>query len=351
MYKINVKKVVGDARKMLNRQTNLEPELVYLEHNTPKDISKDVVGQITLLPSNIVINFEYKKWINAANLPTLIDKMKGSLADVQTLLITEYVNPMLAQRLKNHDVQFLDTAGNAYINHAPVYIDIQGKKPMKPNIDVLMRKQIGKAFQPKGMKVIFMFLIHPELLNKPMRAIASQAEVALGTVKQVIDDLEYQGFVVNKGNNERAFTDTHRLFDKWLGAYPENMQAKLNQNLYTTDNPELLKTIDVNDFEGCWGGELAAQRYDDYLTAKDFLIYIAPAHQRAFLNAARLRKPANNEIPEIKVMLVEPPFESRKIQEKQTGMAHPLLVYANLITSVEPRNMDAAKRLYGKYLA
>jgi hypothetical protein len=50
-------------------------------------------------------------------------------------------------------------------------------------------------------------------------------------------------------------------------------------------------------------------------------------------------------VADYKVMVVEPPFENRKIQGDQTGLAHPLLVYANLVTSTDPRNMDAAKRL------
>lgn len=349
------KEIVNAAVERLNKQTNLGAELTFLEcvltKNLTKNTAKEVDGQLALPITQTTLNIECKKWINKANLPRLLANMRAHDPDLQTMLVTDYVNPKLAEQLKEQDIQFLDTAGNAFINQPPVYIDIQGKKPTKPNIEVTMAKQMGKAFQPKGMKVVYMLLTQPELVNAPMRTIADTAEVALGTVKQVMDDLHYQGFIVQKGDKGKVVENTKTLLDKWLYAYPENMQAKLNQTLFATDNPELLKAINVTDFDGYWGGELAAERYDHYLKAKDFMIYLAPEHKHAFLKAARLRKPAVNEIPDYRVMVVEPPFEVEKIQGDQTGLAHPLLVYANLVTSTDPRSMDAARRLYDEYLA
>ncbi|WP_185969199.1 type IV toxin-antitoxin system AbiEi family antitoxin [Aliiglaciecola sp. M165] len=349
------KDIVDAAVEQLNKHTNLGAKLTFLERDPTKNLTKNtakaVDGQLTLPKTKTTLNIECKKWINKANLPRLILQMKAYDPDLQTMLVTDYVNPNLAEQLKKQDIQFIDTAGNAFINQPPVYIDIQGKKPAKPHQDVTLTKQMGKAFQPKGMKVVYMLLTQPELINAPMRTIADTAEVALGTVKQVMDDLHYQGFIIQKGEKGKVVADTNALLDKWLDAYPENMQAKLNQTLFAADNPEQLKAIDAGDYGGLWGGELAAERYAHYLNAKDFLIYLAPDQKQAFLKAARLRKPAINEMQDHKVMVVEPPFENKKIQGEQAGLAHPLLVYASLITSTDPRNMDAAKRLYDEYLA
>lgn len=345
------KDIVDAAVEQLNKQTKLGAELTFLERNFTKNTTKEVDGQLTLPITQTTLNIECKKWINKANLPRLLANMRAHDPDLQTMLATDYVNPNLAEQLKEQDIQFLDTAGNAFINQPPVYIDIQGKKPAKPHQDVRLTKQMGKAFQPKGMKVVYMLLTQRELINASMRTIAETAEVALGTVKQVMDDLHYQGFIVQKGEKGKVVGDTKALLNKWLDAYPENMQAKLNQTLFATDNPKLLKAINVTDFHGYWSGELAAERYDHYLNAKDFFIYLAADQKQAFLKAARLRKPGVNEVIDYKVMVVEPPFENKKIQGEQAGLAHPLLVYANLVTSTDPRNMDAAKRLYDEYLA
>ncbi len=352
---VKEKGIVNTAVEQLNKQTKLGAELTFLERDLTKNLTKttakEVDRQLALPKTQTTLNIECKKWINKANLPRLILQMKAYDPDLQTMLVTDYVNPNLAEQLKEQGIQFLDTAGNAFINQLPVYIDIQGNKPAKSHQDVTLTKQIGKAFQPKGMKVVFMLLTQPELVNAPMRTIADTAEVALGTVKQVMDDLHYQRFIVQKGEKGKVVADKNALLDKWLDAYPENMQAKFNQTLYATSNPEQLKAIDAGDYGGLWGGELAAERYDHYLNAKDFLIYLVPYQKQAFLRAARLRKPAVNEVIDHKVMVVEPPFENKKIQGEQAGLAHPLLVYANLVTSTDPRNMDAAKRLYDEYLA
>lgn len=42
------------------------------------------------------------------------------------------------------------------------------------------------------MKLVMMLLFEPQLINKTMRAIAEEAEIALGTVKQELDDLAQQ---------------------------------------------------------------------------------------------------------------------------------------------------------------
>lgn len=349
MNKMEEKEIVDIAVEQLNRQTALGAEVYYFKRDL-KNTTKEVDAQLQLPMAQMTIKIECKKWINKTNLPRLLTDINAHTVDVQTILVTEYINPNIAEQLKELGFQFLDTAGNVFINQLPVYVDIQNKKPTKPNIDVAMIKQMGKAFQPKGMKVVFMLLTHPELVNAPMRTIANTAEVALGTVKQVMDDLTYQGFIVQKSGKGKTVVNTKALLDKWLDAYPANMHAKLNQTLFATDNPEQLKAINTAEFDGYWGGELAAERYDHYLKAKDFLIYLEPEKKQAFLNAARLRKPAVNEVPDYKVIVVEPPFEIKKIQGNLTGLAHPLLVYANLVISTDPRNMDAAKRLYDEYL-
>lgn len=350
MNALKEKDIVEKAVELLNQQTKLVAEVNFLGRDLETNTTKIVDAQLQLPMAQTTIKIECKKWINKTNLPRLLTDINAHTTDVQTILVTEYINPNIAEQLKELGIQFLDTAGNVFINQLPVYIDIQGKKPTKPNIDVAMIKQLGKAFQPKGMKVVFMLLTHHELVNAPMRTIANTAEVALGTVKQVMDDLTYQGFIVQKSGKGKMVVNTKALLNKWLDAYPANMRAKLNQTLFATDNPEQLKAIDVAEFHGYWGGELAAERYNHYLKAKDFLIYLEPERQQAFLNAARLRKPAVNEVPDYKIMVVEPPFEIKKIQGNLTGLAHPLLVYANLVTSTDPRNMDAAKRLYDEYL-
>ncbi len=144
--------------KNLNQQTGLGIDCRVFENG-------NIDGELVLPNVKQRLQVECKKWLNKANIQKYLAELtlKNVITDV--ILITEYINPNQATRLKDHKVPFIDLAGNAYINTPPVYIDIQGKKLEKPTQEITLAKQLGKAFQPKGMKVVFMLLAHPELLK------------------------------------------------------------------------------------------------------------------------------------------------------------------------------------------
>ncbi|HET7101543.1 MAG TPA: hypothetical protein VFJ52_10365, partial [Terriglobia bacterium] len=102
------------------------------------------------------------------------------------LLAAEYVNPNMAKRLKQMNVFFLDTAGNAYLDVPGVFIYVKGQKPP---VKLLTERPV-RAFRPAGLKVIFVLLCKRDLLGGPYRTIAKTAGVALGIIGWIFDDLE-----------------------------------------------------------------------------------------------------------------------------------------------------------------
>ena len=72
---------------------------------------------------------EIKRWAMQANVGAIINRIKLIAEPGQGLLVADYINPNLGERLKAADIQFLDTVGNAYINQQPIYIYIKGNKP------------------------------------------------------------------------------------------------------------------------------------------------------------------------------------------------------------------------------
>ena len=76
----------------------------------------------------------------------------------QALLVTDYVTPQLADELRARGVDFIDTAGNAYLHKPPLLVWVKGQRPrVKP---ALMRVT-GRAFQATGLHVVFAMLCHP----------------------------------------------------------------------------------------------------------------------------------------------------------------------------------------------
>jgi hypothetical protein len=90
----------------------------------------------------------------------------------QGLLVTDYVTPPIADTLRARRVAFLDTAGNAYLDRPPLLVWIKGQRPTGLNAP----RQMGRAFQPRGLQVIFALLCRPEQVDRPIEKSPSWPE-------------------------------------------------------------------------------------------------------------------------------------------------------------------------------
>lgn len=333
----------------LRREAGLCLEVV--AHEVKKG-DKQIDAIIQMPDSDTKLIAEIKKWAAQANLGAIIHQIRNLAEPGQSLFIADYINPNMGEQLKASDIQFLDTVGNAYINQPPVYIYAKGNKPQRALAEK-ERAKTGKAFQPTGMKVVFAFLRDKELVNAPYREIADQAAVALGTVGQVIRDLIAQGFLLEEiEKNQRKLADFDRLLDRWAEAYPYRLKGKYRVGTFTTDNPDWWETMDPENFDALWGGEIAAAKYTHYLKPVHGTVYIHKANMMDFLQAARLRKAGPHERHGLRVDLIELFCAKAKNEDdtNQAGLVHPIIAYADLIETGGTRNLDTANRLREKYL-
>lgn len=273
------------------------------------------------------------------------------LGNGEEVIVAPYINDNLAMLCREKQINFIDLAGNAYLCRPPLFIDIRGQKAPPEHKAQLTRTLTGKAFQPKGMKLVMMLLLKPELVMQPMRFLADEAEIALGTVKQVLDDLKQQHFIIDKGKGRKVLTEPELLLTRWLDAYPQNLAAKLKPTLYVADDLTVIRQANIAPYGALWGGEVAADAYTHYLKPKTHQIYANQNTQRNLLKAFRLRRLRTGEDKEHAVTMLEPPVAIEKLKGTKPGMVTPLLVYAELLNSEEPRNLETAQRLYRDYLA
>ncbi len=98
--------------------------------------------------------------------------------NIPALLATDYANPKLAEQLKNQGSNFIDAAGNAYINQPPLFIYITGNKPETTPSTA----KVNRAFQPTGLKLLFALLCKPDLVNANYRELSQTAGISLGAV-------------------------------------------------------------------------------------------------------------------------------------------------------------------------
>ena len=256
------------------------------------------------------------------------------------LLVTDYVNPVMAERLKELGVFFIDTVGNAYLNLPHFLVYIRGNKPTKQ----AHTTNKTRAFQPTGLKVLFAFICNPDLVNAPYRDIANAATVALGTVGWVINDLKELGYVTEFGKGRRVLGGREKLVDRWATAYPEQLRPKLTIGRYTVRDKTWWKNIDLYDFPAYWGGEVAAAKLTQYLKPEQITIYVREQAARLQLEFG-MKKDPNGEVELLEA------FWNDECGINDKGITPMLLIYADLLMIGDQRSIDTATIIYDQYLA
>lgn len=268
-----------------------------------------------------------------------MEKIGPIHCEEKTLLVTEYVTPPIADMLKNLNIFFMDTVGNAYINEPLLYVFIKGNKLQVP----LKRETQRRLFKPSGLKVVFALLNNPDMINNPYRDIAKTADVALGTIGWLIRDLKALGFCIEIGNRNRKLMNLNKLFKRWVEAYPEQLRPKLIKERYETVNHKWWKEIDIKEYAADWGGEVAAAQLTGYLKPVNFTIYANQPFGKLVLKN-KLHKAENGNVE------ILTPFWNFKYEIEDRGIVPPILVYADLMATGDPRNIEAAGIIHEKYI-
>ena len=205
--------------------------------------------------------------------------------------------------------------------------------------------KLDRVFKPTGLKIIFALLADTTLLNAPYRKIAEQAGVGLANIGAVLRSLEQQGYIAWQ-QKKRVLCNCEALLNKWTDAFPA-LQRKTYIDTFTTDIPLTWEAINIKELGGIWGGEVAAAGYTQFLTPKHGTIYIPKARMRDVMHAIKLRKIKLGEVPDICVELYEPFWTAALAHEG--NFAHPIITFAELVTTGNPRNLEAALKIHEKF--
>ena len=262
------------------------------------------------------------------------------------LLVAPYITPKAAEHCRNIELPFIDAAGNAFIHVPGVFVYIKGQP--KPEEPALVH---GKATTATALRVIFALLCKEELLNAPYRQIATAGNVALGTVALTLFDLDARGFTTGgkQRANRRVLLERKRLIDEWATNYPIRLRPKLAIQRFTAADKNWWKDVDITAYGALWGGEIAADRYTNDLRPATVTVYMTPAERTKnlgrLIKEKRLRPDPRGEI-EILDRFWN--FETHNEQDRLPGAVPPLLAYADLAATFDPRNTQIAQDLYAR---
>ncbi|MDR3610870.1 MAG: type IV toxin-antitoxin system AbiEi family antitoxin [Ignavibacteriaceae bacterium] len=297
------------------------------EFNNQRDLIIKIEGY------DLLLNTEVRLFLTKARFGTVVNKLKGNRGIL--LLITEYVNPELRKTIEKNNINFIDTAGNAFINIPPLLINIKGNKLR----EIKKTKTIEKPFYPAALQTIFTLLCNPGIEKNTVREIAKKAGITHGTVHLTLKDLQRQGYIqIHDGICK--IINKEKLLERWVTLYPEKLKPKFTLGKYELKQG-LFEELDLGRYGALWGGEEAAARLTKYLRPFNYTIYIVGDRQGEFVLRNRLRKNLQGNLVLIKKFWK---FEDNHI----LNITHPILVYADLLATGDPRNIEAAQIIYEK---
>ena len=249
------------------------------------------------------------------------------------LLVSNYISDPAKKYLKEHDINYLDTVGNAYLRIAGkvlVYIETGKSARVSP-----IPK--GRAFTQAGLRVVYQFLTC-DTINLPYREIGELAGVSIDTVSKTIKDLLSSSYLIETSSKVYELNERDELIDNWVTAYNRILRPKLKSAFFSfgrdTRSYELAKNCPSNTL----GGELAADILGTDLIGDRATLYT----DQPFHALARMLDlvPAGKDGP---VEIVSQFWAGTPSDEPTVN---PLLVYADLRYRPTPRNLAAAAQLY-----
>lgn len=251
------------------------------------------------------------------------------------IFIADYISKEAASQLKNRGFNYIDTAGNAFIKSLELIIYVEGKKRNKARLT-----NQSRAFQEAGVKIIFHLLSKPENLQHSYREIAHSVEVSLGSVSNVMAELEELNYMI-KTKDKRVLKNKEELLERWLVEFNTVLKPRIirsRMKFIDSDMAQNWQNMSLNHNQGeiLWGGEPAGAILTNNLRPQEFTIY------------------SNLELPEIAKTLRLVPDKTGNVEVCQKfwkddnnnqNIAPALLIYTDLMNSGYGRNVEIANQI------
>jgi hypothetical protein len=268
--------------------------------------------------------------------------------DTPGLLVAPHITPEVAERCRELHLPFIDTVGNVYLRAPGLLVFVKGQRARRedlPRADT--RPRAGTA---TALRVVFALLCRPELLTAPYREIGRAAGVALGAVSGVFRDLQGRGYIAGGvRESDRRLLEPQRLFEEWVTTYPLKLRPKLHPKRFRAATPDWWQRADVTTYGAQWGGEVAADKLTGYLQPETLTLYVRSEKKREnvtqLVATHRLRADPTGETELLDT------FWDFPAGSDHPEVVPPMLVYADLVATHDPRNLDVARLVYDRKLA
>jgi len=284
---------------------------------------------------------EIKNELRSVHLPGLMELNRKRRRE-PLLVISQYIPKPLKEGLKGQGISYLEASGNCFINHGNLYVYINDQAVTPTRLP-----QEGKLWKTAGLKFLFLILQYPDMLNTSYRVLAGAADIALGNIGPLIEELKEEGYAKSGADGKLFIENKPLLQKKWVELFVSVMRPKLklgNFRFMDEASMDHWKTLPHQNF--LWGGEAAGALLTNHLKPQELTLYTS--HSKVQLMKDLKMVPAKDGPVELmEIFWNEESFEA---QERVKATVPPLVAYAELAASMDSRNRETAERIKEKYL-
>lgn len=283
---------------------------------------------------------EIRAEYTSRELRSILDRSEST--GTRPVLVTHYVTPGMAEILRREGIEFVDTAGNAFLDRPGMYVFVKGMKAPGG----LPAAAPGRLFQPAGLRVIFVYLARLGATGGgralTVTELAQAAGVSLGSASQARQALLADGYLEPAEEGREMVRNRRELLERWVRAYGERLRPKTLLDRLHPRNPRYWQQA-LHDETVAHGGETAVAKLLGELVPAVGTLYVAGWPKGTVLGLGLTADPQGT-------------VEVREMFWHDPGLlagdcVPPLLIYADLLATDNPRNLEAAEQVYAKYLA
>jgi len=294
---------------------------------------------------------ELKKSLRPSMIPHLKQRIntwkKKNLCE-KVAIFSDYIPVPLAQLMREEKIWFVDTAGNAYLELPDkLLIYVTGNRLHR----VATLK--GQYFTEVGAKFLFYLLTHGPDIEATYRDLSAATSVSLDKISKLLNELKDDATIVRQRQGCYQVRNPRRLLDMWVEAFVAKLHPKVilghYRSPYGEDAAALLEAgLQDNALENVVvGGEYAADLLTGYLRATSVTLYIPLGETDTIQRKLRL---APSKDGPIEVCAAFAPQIGNLSKEQGFLLANPILVYAELLATDDPRCGETALLIKEKHL-
>ena len=289
-----------------------------------------------------------RRGVTTSTLPAVIERLERAKkrAKRPPLLFAPYLTPAVREKLHAERIEFVDGAGNIFLDSPAAYVLISGHKPE--------RKPHTADLTATDLKLLYALLSRPALRSATYRDLSVKTGVSLGKVSDTLAKLKTAKYIYEVKSGALFLADAEKLLERWESGYLEQLRPKLIPSYWRLSQPAARESVLANITtrpDVLVGGEVAADELTHYLKPAALTLHVPKGQVRAVATQLRLL-PAKNE-PEITLLerfvppaQFEDPCALDRFQgESRWNLADPILVRAELLAHGDSRLREVARRI------